>query len=167
MWAATPTGMAQPGGVAEPLGRFLWSWPKKASQTPKGKPLWVRMCAGEWFYLGGSTYRRWYPLVFTRLGCGLFRATALCAGALTWVFSWAATRPGGATRGGLQTSWGAFFGLGQRKPPRPRKESRFGCVCVPGMSFIFTVRHRYVGIPKIYARLGCNCPTARTTTQTN
>ena len=103
------------------LGGFLWSWPKKVPQTPKGKPLWVRLCAGDWVYLGGSTYRRWYPLDFARLGCGLFRATALCAGALTWVFSWAATRPGGATRGGLRTSWGAFFGLGQRKPPRPRR----------------------------------------------
>ena len=37
------------------LGRFLWPRPKKASQTPKGKPLWVRMCAGECVLLGGST----------------------------------------------------------------------------------------------------------------
>ena len=44
-------------------------------------------------------------------------------------------------------SWEAFFGLGQRKPPRPRKESRFGCVCVPGSTCYSAVRHRYVGIP--------------------
>ena len=46
------------GGVeppAELLGRFLWSWPKKASQTPKGKPLWVLLFAGDEFYLNGST----------------------------------------------------------------------------------------------------------------
>ena len=50
--------------------------------------------------------------------------------------------------GGLRNpSWEAFFGLGQRKPPRPRKESRFGWFNMPGISFIFTVRHRYVGIP--------------------
>ena len=44
-------------------------------------------------------------------------------------------------------SWEAFFGLGQRKPPRPRKESRFGWFNMPGIGFNLAVRHRYVGIP--------------------
>ena len=38
-------------------------------------------------------------------------------------------RPRVEQPGGLQNpSWEAFFGLGQRKPPRPRKESRFGAI---------------------------------------
>ena len=32
LWGKPPTML---------LGGFLWSWPKKAPQTPKGKPLWV------------------------------------------------------------------------------------------------------------------------------
>ena len=39
IYGAIGAAGVQLGGVAEPLGRFLWSWPKKASQTPKGKPL--------------------------------------------------------------------------------------------------------------------------------
>ena len=35
--------------------------------------------------------------------------------------------------GGLQDSWGAFFGLGQRKRPRPRKESRLGAMVCRGV----------------------------------
>ena len=34
---------------------------------------------------------------------------------------------------GLQNPWGAFFGLGQRKRPRPRKESRLGGLICRGM----------------------------------
>ena len=42
IYGAIGAAGVQLGGVAELLlGRFLWSWPKKASQTPKGKPLWV------------------------------------------------------------------------------------------------------------------------------
>ena len=63
---------------------------------------------------------------------------------------------------GLLTSWEAFFGLGQRKPPRPRKESRFGWFNMPGSACYSAVRHRYVGIPKIYARLGCHLLTSLT-----
>ena len=46
-------GVEPPAGLL--LGGFLWSWPKKAPQTPKGKPLWVLLFAGECVLLGGST----------------------------------------------------------------------------------------------------------------
>ena len=62
---------------------FLWRQ-KETPQTPKRKTLLVRLCAGDCVSLGGSTYIRCNPLVYTRLGCCLFRATARCAGALTW-----------------------------------------------------------------------------------
>ena len=65
------------------LRDFFLSCQKETPQTPKRKTLWVRLCAGDCVLLGGSTYIRWYPVDFTRLGCCLFRATALCAGALT------------------------------------------------------------------------------------
>ena len=76
---ATRRGCRTPGALSLVLA-------KESVPDPERKAAWVRWFAGEWVLLGGSTYIGWYPVDFTRLGCCLFRATALCAGALTGLF---------------------------------------------------------------------------------
>ena len=55
----------------------------------------------------------------------------------------------------------------KRNPSDSKEKNAFGCGGYTGIRYHHTVRHICVGIPKIYARLGCHCLTARTTTPTN
>ena len=55
----------------------------------------------------------------------------------------------------------------QKETPQTPKRKTLWCFNIPGSACYSVVRHIYVGIPKIHARLGCHCLTARTTSPTN
>ena len=65
-----------------------------------------------------QTLATWAYVAATMLCCSTFHARDVEP----------AARRDGCSRGRLLHSWGAFFGLVQRKRPRPRKEIRFATV---------------------------------------
>ena len=74
------------------------------------------------------------PTHQVKFGCCLFRAAALCAGALTWAVSWAATPPRGEQPGaGCGTPGRLSLVLAKESPPDPERKAALGGLICRGL----------------------------------